>query len=323
MRSPYRYWDSRTKHIVTMVMFVVLLFVVPSCAPESGPDTPIPESPYPDDSLSHMQDEQAVSTKPPATPSPVIESTTPSAEGSTQSACPEVEGRIERVEYSSHLVGKYVPVLVYLPPCYSEEREYPALYLLHGKPQDEYHWLILGMDKVINQQIVAGEMGGLIVVMPEQPEPLFSQTDGGPGSYEGEFLSTLIPFIEASYSVSSRNDQRAVAGISRGGVWALEIAFLNPERFAGVAALSPALNVNDAREEFDPLIIAQSAKAFSERIFLASGDVDSAATETKRLHDILVERGVPHRYTTVPGGHEGATWEQLLDEMLDYLVQGW
>jgi enterochelin esterase-like enzyme len=270
-----------------------------------------------------MQDQRADPTRTQDSSTPINETVTPITEGSNQEKCPETEGRIERVEYSSPLLGEYVPVRVYLPPCYSQGGDYGTLYLLHGKPQDENHWLILGIDEELQQRINADEIDNLILVMPRQPEPLFSLTEGGPGSYEGEFISTLIPFIEASYPVSNRTEHRAVAGISRGGVWALEIAFSNPDMFAGVAALSPALNVNDAREDYDPLIIAQVADAFADRIFLASGDVDSAAADTQQLHEILSKRGVSHRYTTVPGGHEGATWEQLIGEMLDYLVRDW
>lgn len=237
--------------------------------------------------------------------------------------CTELQGRFDQVEYSSQLTGEYVPVLVYLPPCYSETDEYPVLFLLHGKPQDEKHWRILGIDEVVHRRIQAGDLQGVILVMPQQPEPLFSQTDGGPGSYEGEFISTLVPFIESRYAVSREPARRALAGISRGGVWALEIGFTHPHFFGSVAALSPALNVNVAREAYDPMYLAQNAETLTGRIFLASGDVDSAAADTEGLHLILTRRGIEHRYTTVPGGHEGATWEQLLGEMLDYLARDW
>lgn len=244
-------------------------------------------------------------------------------QATSQGRCAEIYGRFEQVDYSSQLTGEYVPVLVYLPPCYSQEHEYPLLFLLHGKPQDEKHWRILGIDDTVTRRIQAGEMPGVVLVMPRQPEPLFSQTDGGPGSYEEEFFSTLVPFIDTNYAVSNQPALRALAGISRGGVWALELAFTHPESFQAVAALSPALNVNAARETYDPLVLARDADGFPEHIFLASGDTDSAAADTERLHLILTERGIEHRYTIVPGGHEGATWKQLLGEMLDYLTSGW
>jgi enterochelin esterase-like enzyme len=287
-----------------------------------------------DDDFAEVQIEQATAIntnqasdeeyKNMAEPTRVVDvSVTPTVQVATRSTCSEPRGRIKRVEYSSRFVGDYIPVLVYLPPCYSEQSEYPAVYLLHGKPQDENHWMILGIDKIADQMIADGELQGVILVMPEQPEPLFSQTDGGSGSYEGEFVKALMPFIEESFAVGRNPEQRAIAGISRGGVWSLEIGFNNPELFAGMAALSPALNVNDARPEYDPLVIAQTTDEFVPRIFLASGDVDSAAGGTQRLHSILTERGVEHRYSTVPGGHEGSTWRQLLAEMLKYLSQDW
>ncbi|MDF1500428.1 MAG: alpha/beta hydrolase-fold protein [Anaerolineales bacterium] len=249
---------------------------------------------------------------------------TPGSTGQTGfPACEEASGRVERTEYSSQLLGEYIPVLVYLPPCYPDRGEYPVLFLLHGKPQDEKHWTILGVDQFVDERIQTGELAELVLVMPQQPEPLFSQTDGGPGSYEGEFLSALVPVIESRYAISTRPEARSIAGISRGGVWALEIAFTHPEAFDGVGGLSPALEVNDARLAYDPIELAASKDELPEHIFLASGDVDSSAAETQRLHAVLTERGAAHRYTTVPGGHEGATWEQLIGEMLVYLTSHW
>jgi enterochelin esterase-like enzyme len=311
---------SRGEWLLLAVAFLVLV----SCASEGerSPTTEqVPPTIPPDNQVLYdvhngLKDTPEVALQASKTPGENSQQT-PAA------ACLTVAGRIEQVEYSSHILGKYIPVLIYLPPCYSDEQDYPVLFLLHGKPQDEDHWLILGIDKVVDGLIASGELAELILVMPKQPEPLFSQTDGGPGSYEGEFLSALVPFIEGRYAVSPYAEERAIAGISRGGVWALEIAFANPRSFAGVGGLSPALNVNDARPEYDPLDLAKSQGRLPERIYIASGDVDSAAADTKHLHEILTRRGVEHRYTTVPGGHEGATWKQLIGEMLIYLAATW
>ena len=311
--------DRISRILIRVFTFSILLFVLVSCSAPMEPGA----SPGAQETVIvstvqaiRSEDEPGVVERPMATE-------TPTREAIIAPSFSNANGRVERVEYSSPIVGEYIPVLVYLPPCYSEEEQYPALYLLHGKPQDENHWLILGVDQIVDRMQADGKMAGLIIVMPEQPEPLFSQTDGGPGSYEGEFLSTLIPFIEARYQVDARPERRAVAGISRGGVWALEIGFTHPDLFEGAGALSPALNVNEARPEFDPLMLAESSDHFPERIFLASGDVDSAAIDTERLHVSLSRRGVEHRYTTAAGGHEGGTWEQFLGEMLIYLTQGW
>lgn len=311
------------RRVIALVMLISALTVLGSCAPDENPGSVKGATSSTETALEALPTLDEAESGPVGTPG-VQDPTATAVETPTKAVpCMQGNGQIQRIEYSSNLLGAYIPVMVYLPPCYSEAQEYPALYLLHGKPQDENHWLILGVEQVINKMIYSGELGGVVLIMPEQPEPLFSQTDGGPGSYEGEFLLALMPFVESRLAISADPDQRAIAGISRGGVWALEIAFTNPELFSGAAALSPALNVNEAREAYDPLHLASNAPVLPENIFLGSGDVDSAAAETEELHHILMQRGRSHRYTTVPGGHEGGTWQQLLGEMLDYLTQDW
>jgi enterochelin esterase-like enzyme len=122
---------------------------------------------------------------------------------------------------------------------------------LHGKPFDEAHWDDLGLDEAAEAGIVAGEWSPLLLVMPHVPEPLFSQTDGGPGSYEQELLEGLLPAIGSRYPID--HARLAISGISRGGVWALEIGLRHPETFGIVASLSPALALNRARPQYDPL----------------------------------------------------------------------
>jgi enterochelin esterase-like enzyme len=309
---------------VKLIVVFTAIFTLASCAPMQVP-TEVDDLDTPTETMvvAVGGEDQLITTDIPRESTLNDTNANTIAEQTSVPACSEATGRIERVEYSSQILGEFIPVLVYLPPCYPENGDYPVIFLLHGKPQNENHWLILGIDEVMDQRIASGELEQLILVMPEQPEPLFTQTDGGPGSYEGEFLSALLPFIEQRYEVDRRSDARAIAGISRGGVWALEIAFANPEMFRAVGALSPALNVNDARAEYDPIRLADAREELPERIFLASGDVDSAKADTQRLQEILSRRGTEHRYTTVPGGHEGATWKQLIEELLAYLSEGW
>ena len=119
--------------------------------------------------------------------------------------------------------------MIYLPPCYgSGVNDYPALYLLHGYPFDEKQWIDLGTIEIVDGMIQAGMRSPFFVVMARQPEPLFRSTDGGPGSYEQEFLEGLVPAIEGDYEVHPGPTGRVVAGLSRGGVWALEIGLRNP-----------------------------------------------------------------------------------------------
>jgi enterochelin esterase-like enzyme len=244
--------------------------------------------------------------------------------GTDRNQCEEVEGRIDRRTYPGMLSGEPIPVVVYLPPCYDPQLQvYPVIFLLHGKPQDEQHWLLLGVDDVVSRGIMDGSLPPLVMVMPYQPEPLFSHSDGGPGSLEQEIMRGLIPFILDRYAVTGEGERWAIAGISRGGVWALEIGFQYPGQFQNVAALSPALNVNYARPSYDPLLQVAEAREIPDRVFLGVGDVDSAREKTNALASTLDDLNIAYRYVEVPGNHDSYTWRALIPDMLSYLTGTW
>ena len=237
--------------------------------------------------------------------------------------CTESSVRLERTSYRGWLSPELVPVLIYLPPCYDAlDRRYPVLYLLHGKPQGENHWQILGVEAALEDAYGDDILSQFLVVMPRQPEPLFSSTDGGPGSYEAEFINGLVPFIDRTYRTIAQGDSRGLAGVSRGGVWALEIGFRNTDIIQSVGALSPALNVNYARPEYDPFSLVLLGDLPS-RIFLMSGDTDSAYGKTLELSEALYEADIEHKYVLAPGNHESSTWRGILPELLHYLVVDW
>lgn len=238
-------------------------------------------------------------------------------------ACTESSVRLERTSYRGWLTPDSVPVLIYLPPCYDVlNRRYPVLYLLHGKPQNEKHWQILGVEATLEDAYREGTLPPFLVVMPRQPEPLFSSTDGGPGSYEAEFINGLVPYIDRTYRTISQGDSRGLAGVSRGGVWALEIGFRNTDIIQRVGALSPALNVNYARPEYDPFSLILSGD-LPGTIFLMSGDTDSAYAKTLELSDALREGDIEHMHVLESGNHESSTWRGILPELLRYLTVDW
>ena len=265
----------------------------------------------------------ATPTVPPTPPSPTPEpSRTPTP---TPVVCNETGGRLIETSYPGAILPREIPLEVYLPPCYDAANEdYPSVILLHGKPFTQSHWDDLGADELVDEGIRREGWPPFILIMPLQPEPLFSQTDGGPGSYEDEVMLGLLPFIEKTFRTQRSTAGRAIAGISRGGVWALEIAFRNPEVFGEVAALSPALAVNYARSAYNPLEIARlGAQAIPPRIYLGAGETDWARLKTVDLTEALEAHGETPVFESVVGGHESGTWQALMPGMFMYLTSAW
>jgi len=275
--------------------------------------------------------------KPPAsiTPNPPIEQSasavsfvsqtdpataTLAAATATTRVCDQATGEIEAGSYPAVAVPGELPYLIYLPPCYPElGQSYPAVYLLHGYPYDERHWLELGAEQVANQGLDEQNWQPFLMVMPLQPEPLFRNSDGGPGSYETELLDGIVAYVDKTYQ--SDPSRRGLAGVSRGGVWALEIGFRNPSAFVAVAALSPALAVNSARPPYDPFEIVRSADSLPPLLLLLAGDQDWAAPETERLSDALEAEGFEHSYLVVSGDHNDPTWAGAMSSTLRFFAQ--
>jgi enterochelin esterase-like enzyme len=239
--------------------------------------------------------------------------------------CTETYGQIEEITYSGYVVEGEIPVRIYLPPCYSSTTDfYPSLYVLHGYPMDELHWESLGVVEVVEAGFVKEIWEPFLIFMPRIPDPLNTHSDGGPGSYEEELLLGLIPAVEKMYRVLGTEHDRAIAGVSRGGVWALEIGFRNADIFNTVAALSPALHVNNPRPAYNPFNLIQNVEGLPENIFLsAAEDEGGFRTKTEELSRRMQALGIAHTYLLTEGIHEDATWIAIMEDLLKFVTSSW
>lgn len=239
--------------------------------------------------------------------------------------CGEAHGDIEMGQFYSRIIGQDQAYRVYLPPCYqASERRYPVLYMLHGYPFDDQHWDDIGIDEAADVGIVGGELPPFIIAMPAADnEGTYIKTSGGPGSFEAVLLEEFIPFVESTYRAWGSQEGRAVGGMSRGGVWSLEIAFRNPDRFAAVGGHSAALNVNQAGQAYDPLFIASDPAIRSLRIYLDTGRDDWVLPGMEELHEALTASGVSHEYHVFEGFHDDQYWSAHVGDYLAFYAAEW
>ncbi|MCX7680571.1 MAG: esterase family protein [Anaerolineae bacterium] len=237
----------------------------------------------------------------------------------------QLAGRIESHTYFSQITGKEEPYRIYLPPDYDQsDRRYPVLYLIHGWPYDEFHWDNLGIDEVADTGIQSGLWPPFLIVMPgADPDGIFVHTAGGDRSLEGQIVNELLPHIDAHYRTWAAREGRAIGGISRGGVWALEIGLRHPDLFAAVGGHSPALKYNLAPQAYDPFYLARSPESATLRIYLSAGDADWAFSHTQALHELLDSLGVPNQFAVHQGGHSDTLWTANIKEYLAFYTAGW
>ena len=121
------------------------------------------------------------------------------------------------------------------------------------------------------------------------------------------FVREVLPYAERDGPPPSR----AVVGVSRSAIAAIDIAFHNPDLFAGCGLLIPSTFPTDLTARIARL----EAKAIRFAIVTARYDARWLG-EGRELHEALNARGYELSYREVPEGHNVQTWRTHLDDVL-------
>lgn len=324
--------------LVAVLAVLILLVVLVQPTSELPGTVPVEVTPTLDEGTLSAPAAEALHTPvAPVTPSPTLEPTatptpvpspTPTVTappGTPLAAGDALAGRVEQGSFESGITGQREVYRVYLPPGYDEEEQrYPTLYLLHGWPYDETHWADLGVELRADEGIVEGTLPPFIIVLPRgNSNGLFVNTSGGPGSFEAQLVHELVPQIDSAYRTAGSRNGRAIGGISRGGVWSLQIGFTHPDVFGIVGSHSTALAVNRAPPAHDPFVLVGEPQVADLRIYLSAGDEDWARQATWEMHQLLDERGIAHEYVIYPGEHVDPLWAEHIAEYLRFYAAEW
>jgi enterochelin esterase-like enzyme len=238
------------------------------------------------------------------------------------------QGKIDTITYNSKTVGTKRRTLIYTPPGFSKNKKYPVLYLLHGIGGDEKEWLKGGKPQVVLDNLYAeNKIEPMIVVMPNGRAMKDDRAVGNVfdsakvqafATFEKDLLNDLIPFIEKKYPVLSDREHRAIAGLSMGGGQSLNFGLGNLDKFAWVGGFSSAPNTKRPEELVpDP----EAAKSKLKLLWISCGASDGLITFSKRTHDYLYQKGVPHVYYIEPGVHDFKVWKNGLYMFSQFLFK--
>ncbi|MBN1781653.1 esterase [bacterium] len=230
-----------------------------------------------------------------------------------------VHGKIDSILYDSKTVGSVRKALIYTPPGYSRGRKYPVLYLLHGIGGDEREWLNGGHPEVILDNLyAAAKAEPMIVVMPNGRAMKDDRATGNimaPDKveafavFERDLLDDLIPAVETTFPVYTDREHRAIAGLSMGGGQALNFGLANLDMFAWIGGFSSAPNTKVPEVLVpDPDIVKKKLKL----LWISCGDSDGLISFSRRTHEYLQHKDVPHIYYIMPGNHDFNVWKNSL-----------
>lgn len=167
-------------------------------------------------------------------------------------------GEIRKVWYPSKLEGmKKRRMSIYLPYAYKKNpsKRFPVLYLLHGSGGDEDAWLDEGRAaQILDNLIAQGRCKPMIVVMPNgnvnlaaapgsdpnnpNVKPSANNTGSMLGRIESVFMHEVVGYVDSHYRTKRDKSDRAIAGLSLGGLHTLFISLNNPERFDYIGLFS-------------------------------------------------------------------------------------
>lgn len=214
----------------------------PSAAPTQTPPASVPQPP------ATVTETPAATVEPPLELKPITYDV-PSGFDEKQDGV--AYGKAVRESYFSDTTGKYRKVNIILPPDYTEEKEYPVLYLLHGIGGDENEWLDGNPAYVVGNLVAEGLAKDMIIVIPncraranDAATTEFSlEHYKAFDNFINDLRDNLMPYMEDNYSIATGRKNTAIAGLSMGGRESLNIGLHMPETFGYIAAFSPGFGV--------------------------------------------------------------------------------
>ncbi len=210
---------------------------------------------------------------------------------------------------------------IYLPYGYSEETKYNVLYLMHGIGGSEREWGMTGdgskIKKIMDNLIHSGEVEPFIVVTPNgRSSSDFANTNADFNSFYcfgQELRGDLIPYIESNYSVGSERENRAMAGLSMGGMQTINIGMCEClDLFSWFGAFSAAPTSYPASQVAEKL--AQFPDLDIKYYYAICGTEDgvaysSARSSVRGLTDISDKLSDENFYWhELPGAHDFDIW---------------
>jgi enterochelin esterase-like enzyme len=137
-------------------------------------------------------------------------------------------------------------------------------------------------------------------------------------------LTDLVPMVESVFRVAPGRENRAMAGLSMGGMQTFTTGLTNLDKFAYIGGFSGS---SGGRGGFDPKTsnggVFADAAAFNKKVkvlFLGIGSAEGQGTKT--FSDQLTQAGINNVYFESPGtAHEWLTWRRCFRDFAPRLFR--
>ncbi|GAB4022173.1 alpha/beta hydrolase-fold protein [Spirosoma koreense] len=233
---------------------------------------------------------------------------------------PHGDIRIKR--YLSKATNSWREMYVYTPPGYDKSNStYPVLYLLHGGGEDQRGWATQGKtDLILDNLIAAGKAKPMLIVMLDgnvSNGGLAGFNENALRAFENELKLGAIPFVESNFRVETDAKNRALAGLSLGGLQTLYAGIKNTGLFSSLGVFSSGWFANNPKLS-DPqyAFMKENVSTINGNLknlwISMGGKEDIAYQNCQIMMKKFDEMGVKYQYSEYAGGHTWPVWRHDL-----------
>lgn len=238
-----------------------------------------------------------------------------------------------------------IPVDNFDETTYNQEvKPFKTLYLLHGIFGNDTDWV-----SGTRIQAWANDYN-LAVIMPAGENKFYLDNNYSGESWSKFIGEELVTFTRKLFPLSNKREDTFIVGLSMGGYGALINGLKYHETFGYIAALSPALMLDDYLNGTLEIPLIPKESHYFEFIFGKAEDIKGSDKDYKHLIKTLVSQNVTlpelyicigkddsllknvddfdeylnqlqvkHTYVIDGGGHEWYFWDKYIHKILDWL----
>lgn len=246
-------------------------------------------------------------------------------------------GAVAEVNYYSTSLKRHRRMHVYTPPGYeSGKKNYPVFYLLHGAMDCDDSWTTVGRaGLILDNQIAAKKAKPMVVVMPAGHTSKSFRMGGSLNravdEFSEDFVNDIVPYVESHYRVLTDRKNRAIAGLSMGGMQTLDISMSDLGEFSYIGVYSSGV-FSMSRAKVDPsapgweeqhssMLDNKDLKKELRLLWFATGSEDFLIQTTRETVEMLKKHGFSPIYKETGGGHTWTNWREYLNEFAPQLFQ--
>jgi len=241
-------------------------------------------------------------------------------------------GKVQQVLFPSKSTGTTRRAFVYTPPDYDKNssKRYPVLYLQHGWGEDETAWANQGhANLIMDNLIAAGKTKPFLIVMT------YGMTNdvkiGGLAGFDVTKFQTvlvdeLIPYIDANFRTLANQKNRALAGLSMGGMETRWISLKKLDTFShiglfsgGTISMEDVQNTPGFKDKVKLVFVSYGSRELSGG---GGGPGRGGGANPQQVTEEIRKAGVNSVFYVSPNtAHEFLSWRRSLQEFAPLLFR--